>query len=162
MSYIESICTGEFRINRRNKKRRIVGVWGVSAGSGQGTSALFGHERGTIETITGFFKINSSKRLRIFLDDGDELFKREKDDLLTSYKLTRRELKSFNQSDAGSFMIEYISWHVPPELCTQSDCYGDYYRAFVNPDMSDIYISPIIDSQKGESLRGNCLVWDVT
>ena len=107
--------------------------------------------------IEGFFKINSSKRLKVFIDDGDGLFKRKKDDLLTSYKLSRRERRSFNMSDVGSFDVEYISWHLPPDLCMQSECFGDYYRILINTGNSDTYISSLVDSQQGEFLRGVCL-----
>ena len=157
MSYVERICSGSFRISRRHKKRRILSSWSFSSGWGQ---ELLGHnneQKHSKEMIEGFFKINSSKRLKVFVDDGDGLFKRKKDDLLTSYKLSRRERRSFNMSDVGSFDVEYISWHLPPDLCTQSECFGDYYRIFINIVNSDTYISSLVDSQQGEFLREVCL-----
>ena len=161
MSYVERLCAGEFTIDRRNKKKRILGTWFLSPGHEQEYSASFEGKKNTIDTIMGFFRINSSKRLKIFIDDGDETFERKKDDPLTSYKMNRRELKSFNQTDSGSFEIEYISWHIPPDLCKQSQCYGDYYRVLMSPNISEIYISAIIDSTNGKSLRDNCILWDV-
>ena len=103
--------------------------------------------------VTGFFKINSSRRLKIFLDDGDGVLRRKKDDLLTSYKLSRRERKSFDRHEIGDFDIDYISWHIPPELCAQSECYGSFYKACMSPEMSKLFISADINLQKGESLR---------
>ena len=158
MSYVERICTGRFRVGRRNKKRRILGRWSVSPGWGQEYLVLPGEREKEPELITGYFAINRSNRLKIFLDDGDGFFEKKEDDLLTSYKLNRNERKSFYGSDNGSFVVEYINWHVPPELCTESECYGDYYRIFMNPENSDVFVSPVIDSQKGELLRGLCIV----
>lgn len=153
MSYVERIFSGRFSVNKRNKKRKVRGGWHAFPGWGLDLNTPFGGQGEEQEMITGFFKINSSRRLKIFLDDGDGLLIREKDDLLTSYKLTRRERKSFDRHEKGDFDIDYISWHVPPEFCEQSECYGSFYRACMSPEMSNIYISADIDSQKVESLR---------
>ena len=159
MSYFERICTGSFRVTRRTKRRRILIEWSASSGWGQeidfiGSEQEQEHSK---EPTAGFFKINSSKRLRVFIDDGDGLFQRTKDDLLTTHKLSRRERRSFNQSDVGTSSVDFISWHLPPELCTQSECHGSDYNILINPDESDAYVSLLINSQQGELLRGACL-----
>ena len=74
MSYVERICTGRFRVGRRNKKRRILGSWSVSPGWGQEYLVLPGEREKEPELITGYFAINRSNRLKIFLDDGDGFF----------------------------------------------------------------------------------------
>ena len=157
MSYFERICTGGFRITRRNKRRRVLSSWSVSPGWGKDFPTHSSEEKYSKESIAGFFKINSSKRLKVFIDDGDGLFKRKKDDLLTSHTLTRRERRSFSASDMGIFEVDYISWHLPPDLCTQSKCYGADYRILINIDKSDAFVSLPIDLQQGELLREVCL-----
>ena len=158
MSYIERVFSGRFSVNKRNKNRKVRGSWHAVPGWGMDVNTPFGGQGEEQEMITGFFKINSSRRLKIFLDDGDGLLRRKKDDLLTSYKLTRRERKSFERHETGDLDIDYISWHVPPELCEQSECYGSFYRACMSPEMSNICISADIDLQKGESLRETAFV----
>ena len=153
MSYVERIFSGRFSVIKRNKKRKVRGSWHAFPGWGLDVNTPFGGQGLEQEMITGFFKINSLRRLKIFLDDGDGLFGSGKDDLLATYKLTRRERRSFNRYEAGDFDIDYINWHVPPELCTQTECYGSFYRTCMSPEMSNICISADIDLQKGESLR---------
>ena len=158
MSYVERICSGSFRINRRRKKRRILGSWSVSSGWGQEIFAQNNEQGQSKERISGFFKINLSRRLKVFIDDGDGLLKGKKDDLLTSYKLSRRGRRSFDKSDSGSFDVDFVSWHLPPDLCTQSKCHGADYSILMSADKSDTYVSLPVDSQQGELLRGACLV----
>ena len=158
MSYVERICSGSFRINRRRKRPRILGNWSVSSGWGEEILAQNNEQEQSKESVSGFFKINSSRRLKVFIDDGDGSFKGKKDDLLTSYKLSRRGRRSFDKSDSGSFDVDFISWHLPPDLCTQSKCHGADYSILMNADKSDTYISLPVDSQQGELLRGACLV----
>ena len=153
MSYVERIFSGRFSVNKRNKKRKVRGSWHAFPGWGLDLNTPFRGQGEGQEMITGFFKINSSRRLKIFLDDGDGLLRRKKDDLLISYKLRRRERKSFDRHEVGDFDIDYINWHVPPELCAKSECYGSFYRASMSPEMSNLYISADINLQKGESLR---------
>ena len=157
MSYYERICTGGFRVTRRTKRRHILIEWSASSGSGQEIDFISSEQEHSKEPTVGFFKINTSKRLKVFIDDGDGHFERAKDDLLTSYKLSRRERRSFNRSDVGSINIDFVSWHLPPEFCTQSECHGSDYNILISPQEGDAYVSLLIDSQQGEFLRKACL-----
>lgn len=154
MSYIERIVSGTFKIKRRNKKRRIRGHWEGFRGWGREafTYDEAAHE-GVDNKITGFFKINRSRRLKIFLDDGDGSLNRKTDELLSTTKLKPRDYKCFKSSEAGNFDIDYISWHIPIDFCELPKCYGTYYRALFNPENSDCYTSSIINSEKAGILR---------
>ena len=157
MSYVEQIISGVFKIKRRNKKRRIRGYWeGFRGWRLEG----YNHDEADVdadEKITGFFRINHSRRLKVFLDDGDTTFNRKTDELLSTTKLKPNEHKCFKSFKAGRFDINYISWHIPMEFCETSKCYGAYYRALFIPENSDCYIPSIIDSEKSAILRESSL-----
>ena len=153
MSYVEHIINGTFKIKRRNKKRRIRGYWeGFRGWRLEG----YTHDKADAdadEKITGFFRINHSRRLKVFLDDGDRSFNRKTDELLSTNKLKPRDHKCFNSSKSGRFEINYISWHIPMEFCELTKCNGAYYRTLFNPENGDCYISSTIDSEKSTILR---------
>ena len=157
MSYVARVLSGRYKIDGRNKKNRLRGSWDAIPGWGHGFNGYSLDSDEQLEPITGFFRITPSNRLKVFLDDGNGVFDRLEDDLLTTYKLNRRERKRFNRSNPGDFAIDYVSWHIPPEYCSRSECYGAYYKIFMNPDRGNIYISESIDLQKGDELFGDLL-----
>ena len=157
MSYVEQIISGAFKIKRRNKKRRIRGYWeGFRGWRSEGFTLDEAHTD-VDKKITGFFKINRSRRLKVFFDDGDTIFNRKTDELLSTTKLKPNEHKCFKSFEAGRFDINYISWHIPMDFCELPKCYGAYYRALFIPENSDCYISSIIDSEKSTILRETSL-----
>ena len=157
MSYVEQIISGAFKIKRRNKKRRIRGYWEGFRGWRREGFTLDEAHTDADKKITGFFRINRSRRLKVFLDDGDTIFNRKTDELLSTTKLKPNEHKCFKSFKAGRFDINYISWHIPMEFCETSKCYGAYYRALFIPENSDCYIPSIIDSEKSAILRESSL-----
>ena len=153
MSYVEQIISGAFKITQISKKRRIRGYWkGFRGWRSEGFTLDEAHTD-VDKKITGFFGINRSRRLKVFLDDGDTIFNRKTDELLSTTKLKRREYKCFKSYESGRFDINYISWHIPMDFCELPKCYGAYYRALFIPENSDCYISSIIDSEKSTIIR---------
>ena len=157
MSYVEQIVSGAFKIRRRNKKRRIRGYWEGFRGWRREGFTLDQAHADVDKKITGFFRINRSRRLKVFFDDGDTIFNRKTDELLSTTKLKPKEHKCFKSLEAGRFDINYISWHTPMDFCELPKCYGTYYRALFIPENSDCYISSIIDSEKSTILLESSL-----
>ena len=93
MSYVGQIISGAFKIRRRNKKRRIRGYWeGFRGWRSEGFTLDEAHTD-VDKKITGFFRINRSRRLKVFLDDGDTIFNRKTDELLSTTKLKPNDTK---------------------------------------------------------------------
>ena len=153
MSYVEQIISGAFKIKRRNKKRQIRGHWEGFRGWRREGLTLDEAHTDVDKKITGFFRINRSRRLKVFFDDGDTIFNRKTDELLSTTKLKPNEHKCFKTFEAGRFDINYISWHIPMDFCELPKCYGAYYRALFIPENSDCYVSSIIDSEKSTIIR---------
>ena len=157
MSYVARILSGRYKVDGKNKKNRVRGSWRAFRGWGQDfTPSSDSHDEAQ-EPVTGFFRITPANRLKLFLDNGDGVFNRLDDDLLIKYNLKRRERKRFNRSNPGDFSVDYISWHIPPEYCSLSECYGSYYRVFMNSDKGNVSVSESLDFQRGEELFGDLL-----
>ena len=152
MSYVEQIISGSFKIRRRNKKRRIRGYWEGFRGF-----TLDKAKADVDKKITGFFRINRSRRLKVFFDDGDTIFNRKTDELLSTTKLKPNEHKCFQYFKEGRFDINYISWHIPRNFAKLPSVMAPT-TGFIHSKKQRLLYPRIIDSEKFMILRESSLL----
>ena len=135
MSYFVSFGEGVFTLSKKSKLRQLTGQW----------SARFGNpyqEKSNPSQFTeydGFYRLNKNRKLSLYLDNGDGLYDKKIDTLLSKTKLGREETKKMQNATSGSILLDYANWEFHPDTCSNQDyCWEEEFIYRLNSDSFNI------------------------
>lgn len=123
MSYYSIFGEGTFAIKTTNKSRNPVGRWSAKFGN------PYANNRDSKRSIEhGFHRLRKNRKFSFYLDNGDKEFDKKTDQLLSRFRLSRKEHKQFRKVDSGNVFFEYANWEIHPDSCSDRDyCWGEEF-----------------------------------